>query len=96
METRRIPYDKTVFVCTHARADGRTSCANPGRGAEDILRALKEGVRSAGLQGKIRVAKSGCLDLCEQGPNVFLQPSGEWLCGVVPADVPEVLKKILA
>ena len=32
MDKKPIPYEKTVFVCTHARADGRVSCGNPGRG----------------------------------------------------------------
>ena len=95
MEKKEIPYQKTVFVCTHSRADGKTSCANPGRGGDLIAAALKEEVKKAGLKGKIRVAKSGCLDLCEQGPNVLIYPSGEWLCGVKLDDIPAVLKKIV-
>ena len=42
----------------------------------------------------MRVARSGCLDLCEQGPNAFIYPGDEWLSGVTAADVPEILKKL--
>ena len=42
----------------------------------------------------MRVAKSGCLDLCEQGPNAFVYPGGEWLSGVTAADVPDIVRKL--
>ena len=94
METRPVPYRKTVFVCTNTREDGRVACANPGRGGDAICSALKDGIKKAGLKGKVRVARSGCLDLCEKGPNLFIQPGGEWICGATPGDVPEILRKI--
>jgi (2Fe-2S) ferredoxin len=94
VESAPVPYRKTVFVCVHSREDGRVACANPGRGGEEILKALKAEVKKAGLKGQVRVARSGCLDLCEQGPNLFLFPAGEWIRGASPADVPELLKKI--
>jgi (2Fe-2S) ferredoxin len=95
MDRKAVPYRKTVFVCTHARADGRVSCGNPGRGGVELCQALKDGVKRLGLKGKVRVAKSGCLDLCEKGPNAFVYPGGEWLSGLSPADA-EVLLKSLA
>ena len=94
MKKRPVPYVRTVFVCTNVRADGRVACANPGRGGAEVCEALKHEVKKAGLKGKVRVARSGCLDLCAQGPNLFIQPEGEWYSGVATADVPELLKKI--
>ena len=94
MDAKPTPYRKTVFVCTHSREDGRVSCANPGRDGEKICEALKHAVKEAGLKKQVRVARSGCLDLCEKGPNVFLYPDNEWLSGVSTDDVPAILKKL--
>ena len=94
MNKSSVPYKKTVFVCCNTREGGRVACNNPGRGGEDILKALKEGVKHAGLKKQIRVARSGCLDLCERGPNLFLYPEGEWYSGVTEADVPSLLEKL--
>jgi (2Fe-2S) ferredoxin len=94
MKKEPVPYRKTAFVCVHARADGRVSCGNPGRGGVELAQALKDGAKRLGLKGRVRVAKTGCLDLCEKGPNVFLYPSGEWLSGLRPDDADEILGKL--
>ena len=96
MKSRPVPYRRTVFVCTNVRADGRAACANPGRGGDRVCEVLKKAVKDAGLKREIRVARSGCLDLCAEGPNVFIQPDGQWASGVSEADVPELLKRIAA
>ena len=93
MKKNPIPYRKTVFVCTHERGAGRVACGNAGRGGRELYEELKAGVKKAELKG-VRVARAGCLDLCEAGPNVFIFPDGEWLSGVSPADAPEILKKL--
>lgn len=94
MEKKDVPYSRTVFVCTNARAEGRVACANPGREGMQICEALKDEVKKAGLKGTVRVAKSGCLDLCEKGPNLFIYPDNEWRSGVSIADVPALVEKI--
>lgn len=94
MDKKTVPYQKTVFVCTNVRADGRVACGNPDRGGLELCEALKRAIKEKGLKGKVRVARAGCLDLCGQGPNAFLYPGGEWLSGVTAADVPEILKKL--
>ena len=93
MKNDPVPYRKTVFVCTHARADGRVSCGNPGRGGLELCEALKRGVKTLGLKGKLRVARSGCLDLCEKGPNVFLYPDGRWLSDLTPDDADGIIRE---
>lgn len=94
MDRRAVPYRKTVFVCTNSRTDGRIACANPGRGGLELCGRLKEEIKSLGLKKQIRVARSGCLDRCAEGPNLFLYPEGEWFSRVDDADLPEILKKI--
>ncbi len=94
MQKKNVPYARTLFVCTHTREGGRVACANPGRPGLELCEALKEGVKAAGLKGKVRVARSGCLDLCEQGPNAFLYPSGEWFSGLTLEDVPALVEKL--
>lgn len=95
MEKKPVPFERTVFVCVNVR-DGakRVACGNPGRGGSELCEALKSAVKEKGLKGKVRVAKTGCLDLCEQGPNAFLYPSGEWLSGLTEADVPSLVDKL--
>lgn len=93
MERKPVPYQKTVFVCVNAR-EGQVACANPGRGGAEICAALKDEIKKMGLKGTVRVARSGCLDLCEKGPNLFIYPDGEWRSGVTTADVPDILKKL--
>jgi (2Fe-2S) ferredoxin len=94
MDAAKIPFRKTLFVCMHSREDGRAACANLGKDAGAILRKLKGAVREAGLTEQIRVAKSGCLDLCEKGPNAFMYPAGEWFCGLKETDVDTVVEKL--
>lgn len=91
MQKKSVPFEKTVFVCTNVR-EGKLACANPGRGGDELCRALKDAVKAAGLKHKVRVARSGCLDRCAEGPNLFVYPSGEWYSGVAAEDVPGLVK----
>ena len=95
MKSEKVPYVKTAFICVHARpGEERVACGNPGRGGVELAAALKEGVKKAGLKGKVRVSRTGCLDLCEKGPNVFLYPDGRWLSGLTPADAEGIVKTL--
>jgi (2Fe-2S) ferredoxin len=96
MDKRPVPYVKTLFVCTNQRAAGeKTACANPGKDGLKLAEALKSAVKQAGLKGRVRVAKSGCLDLCEKGPNAFLYPDGDWFCGLSASDAPALIEKLV-
>ncbi|UPT74728.1 MAG: (2Fe-2S) ferredoxin domain-containing protein [Elusimicrobiota bacterium] len=95
MDKKKVPFRKTVFVCVNTRPDGaRVACGNPGRGGLELCEALKHAVKEKGLKGKVRVAKSGCLDLCEQGPNAFVYPGDEWYSGVTPQDTAAIVAKL--
>jgi (2Fe-2S) ferredoxin len=92
VEKKSVPFKKTLFVCTNSRAEGeRVSCGASGLA---LFTKLKEEAAKAGLKGKVRVSKSGCLDVCEQGPNAFCYPENEWFSKLTEADVPALLKKL--
>jgi (2Fe-2S) ferredoxin len=98
METGVLPYETLVLVCTNKRAPGeRAGCASHGRCGDALRDRLKEEAARRGLKGKVRVSASGCLDVCEDGPNVVVSPpSGAkiWLKNVSEADAPAILDRI--
>jgi len=44
------------------------------------------------LQGKLRVARSGCLDVCAFGPNMMIWPEGLWYMKVTKEDIPQIVE----
>lgn len=94
MKSAPTPYKKTLVVCTNVHEDGRVSCGDPKRGGGAVCETLKARAKKAGLKGKVRVVRSGCLGLCEHGPNAMLFPDGEWLSGLALDDVDAVLKRL--
>ena len=92
----KVPYKKMLFVCTNQR-EGEAACANSDRGENSgkiLVENLKEEVKKRGLKGKIRVAKSGCMDLCGAGPNVMIfDEKGDYtlLRKVSKEDIPQIL-----
>lgn len=83
------PYVAHVFVCTNDRKGERKSCAD-GVGAR-LKDELKAAVAAKGWKGRVRVSSSGCLGLCESGPNVLIHPQKLWFSGVTPGCLPEIL-----
>ncbi len=43
----------------------------------------------------MRVAKSGCLDLCAFGPNMMIWPDGIWYMKVTKENIPEIIETYL-
>lgn len=86
-------YEKHVFVCENQRPEGdpRGCCAS--KGASAFTSALKQLVKDAGLNKKIRVNKSGCLDQCAFGPVVVVYPEGTWYRGVSADDAKDVFEQ---
>lgn len=93
MKTGPVPFKKIVFVCINRRPEGEACCA--ARDAERLAEALKAKVKSLGMSGKIRVSKSGCQDVCAQGPNVMLFPEQRWYAGVTLSDVDHIVQDAL-
>lgn len=80
-----------LFICTHERED-RASCA--GRGSRELAGDLKTWVKENDLKKKIKITKSGCLGLCEEGIVAVCYPQGRWYTELTPNDI-EDLKKDL-
>lgn len=88
MNSSKNPYKKHIFVCTNQRENGEVSCA--GRG-EEICEFLKDYVKVNKLKGKVRISRSGCFDLCAQGPNVLVFPDYVWYSKVSLGDLQEII-----
>jgi (2Fe-2S) ferredoxin len=77
-----------LFVCTNRRPDGhpKGSCAE--KGSEEIVTSLKEALARRGIAKSVaRACASSCLDLCESGVTVLLEPEHVAYGGVTLADV---------
>jgi (2Fe-2S) ferredoxin len=89
---KTVPFVCHVFVCTNDRQGRRKSCAD---GNSTAVRAkLKEEINNRGWKGKVRVSQSGCLGLCQKGPNVIIYPEKIWFSEVTESDVGEIVSKI--
>jgi (2Fe-2S) ferredoxin len=88
-------FEHHVFVCCNARPEGapRPSCTQDGK--SDLHAELKKLVKAAGLDGRVRVNKCGCLDQCEHGPVVVVYPEAVWYGNVTPADAAEIVAEHL-
>ena len=94
MEQGPVPYRKILFVCVNTREPNEACCAH--RQSEAIAAALKARVKALGLSRMIRVSKSGCQDLCAEGPNVMVFPDYRWYHGVTHDDVERIVQDVLA
>lgn len=88
-------FEHHVFVCHNSRpADApRTSCTPDGK--SDLHTRLQQLTKDAGLQGRVRINKSGCLDQCEHGPMVVVYPEAVWYGNVRPEDAAAIVEEHL-
>lgn len=90
METTKPRFEKYLFVCENEKEG---ACCGK-RGGVAIREMLKARVKEQGLADSIRVSRSGCLDVCIDGPNVLLMPDNVWFKGVEAKDVETILEKV--
>jgi (2Fe-2S) ferredoxin len=67
--------ERYLFVCTNRREEGnpKGSCAQ--KGSEEILKRLKAALLERGLAKSVaRACSTSCLDLCEVGASIVLEP----------------------
>jgi (2Fe-2S) ferredoxin len=92
----RMPRRKHyLFVCINRRADDnpKGSCAQSG--SEEIHRALKEAIAQRGLaSSEVRPCTSSCLDVCERGPVIAVEPDNFFYGGVKLDDVPAIVEAL--
>jgi (2Fe-2S) ferredoxin len=77
MSFKAPPFEKFIFVCEKKREDGKACCGPVAVGMNYVDR-LKEQVKKRGLSRKIRITRTGCFDVCAQGPNFLVFPDGKW------------------
>jgi (2Fe-2S) ferredoxin len=89
------PFERHLFVCHNVRPEGapRPSCTSDGK--SELLPQLQQFAKAAGLAGRIRVNKAGCLDQCEHGPVVVVYPEAVWYGKVTPEDAEEIIAEHL-
>ena len=91
MESAKTVYQKYIFVCENAR-ESEACCMPEG---QIIREALKEKIKTMGLASQIRVSRSGCLDVCKDGPNVMLFPEGRWFKKVTLEDTQSIVNETI-
>lgn len=89
-------FDYHVFVCTNRKEEGKISCAP--QNSEALCEELKKLSKSTPelRAKKIRVNKSGCLGICEEGPNIVVYPEGTWYTHCKPEDAKDIAEQHLA
>ena len=86
-------YNKQLFVCCNTKKDG-TGCAP--RGGEQLREKLKEKLHaSPELIGKVRVNKCGCMDFCNDGIAVQIQPADKLILEARPDDAEAIWEEFL-
>ena len=69
----KYPFEKLFLVCI-----GKT-CSAAERGddcGEQIQHDLKKHNKALGRKPTVRVCQVSCLDLCDHGPNMVVEPDG--------------------
>ena len=84
-------YQNHIFVCTNQKAEGKACCGET-RGME-LVEKFRDAIKEAGLVGKVRAQKSGCLDACKHGPAVVIYPEGTYYGNIQPEDVKRIVEE---
>jgi (2Fe-2S) ferredoxin len=87
------PYERHLFICENCRAesDPRGSCGKKGSG--ELISRLKKMTKKAGLKGRIRINRSGCLGRCANGVSVVVYPEAVWYSRVEPDDAEDIFNE---
>ncbi|MCG0275227.1 MAG: NADH-quinone oxidoreductase subunit NuoF [Thermosediminibacteraceae bacterium] len=80
-------YRAHILVC---RGTGCTAS-----GSEQVFEAFEKEIEKQGLSKEVKVLLTGCLGLCELGPNIIIYPEGTYYCKVKAEDVPEIVEEHL-
>ena len=87
-----MKYEKHIFICTNDRGENsaRKSCGNCG--GLEIRKDFVDLITKSGLKGKVRANKSGCLDICEQGPAIVIYRQGFWYLGLERKNIQKIFE----
>lgn len=85
-----------LFVCQNTRPDGspRPSCGK--NGSQEIYLALKNELARRGLNKTVaRACTSSCLDMCDDGPIICVQPGNHFYRNMTVERVPAVVQSLV-
>ena len=82
-----------ILVCVNERPSGARKPSCGPRGALEVYRRFKDGVRARGIRDHVMVVRTGCLKHCSQGITVNLWPLNLWYRQVTLDDVDEILDR---
>ena len=86
-----------LFVCINRRAEDNPKGCCAAKDSEEVYRALKEALAARGLaKFEARVCTSSCLDQCDTGVTVLVEPDHFFYGGVTVADVPEIVGGLMS
>ena len=81
-----------LFVCINRRDEDNPKGCCAAKDSEEVYKALKQEVAARGLAKlEARVCTSSCLDQCEKGVTVLVEPDHFFYGRVSVADVPEIV-----
>ena len=85
-----------LFVCINRRADDNPKGCCALKDSEEVYGALKGEVAVRGLAKlEVRVCTSSCLDQCDTGVTVLVEPDHFFYGRVTVADVPEIVDGLI-
>ena len=80
-------YRSQVLICTG------TGCSSSNSPA--IIKRFEECIRNAGLENEIKVVRTGCFGLCENGPICIVYPEGAFHSHIKVDDVERIVSEHL-
>ena len=84
--------ERYLFVCINRRAEDNPKGSCAAKDSEEVYKALKEEVAARGLAKlEARVCTSSCLDQCDTGVTILVEPDHFFYGRVRVADVPEIV-----
>jgi (2Fe-2S) ferredoxin len=83
--------ERYFFVCVNRRdeTDPRGSCA--AKGSEALQTKMKARLKERGLADRFRACTSSCLDMCETGISIVVEPDHVVYGRVREEDIDEIL-----
>jgi (2Fe-2S) ferredoxin len=85
-----------LFVCINRRAEDNPKGCCALKDSEEVYRALKEEIAARGLAKlEARVCTSSCLDQCDTGVTILVEPDHFFYGRVTTADVPEIVDGLI-
>jgi (2Fe-2S) ferredoxin len=86
-----------LFVCINRRPEQNPKGCCAAKDSEEVYRVLKAEVAARGLAKlEARVCTSSCLDQCETGVTVLVEPDHFFYGRVTVADVPEIVDGLIS